>query len=141
MAYKGRFRPQNISKYKGDFRKIIYRSLWELEFMKQCDRKGTILQWSSEEIIIPYKSPIDGKWHRYFPDFWIKTKLGETLIEVKPKRQLKPPKPPIKNKKTRKYFKEVKQYGINEAKWNAAKEFCENRGWDFKFLTEDHLTK
>ena len=141
MAYKGRFRPQNISKYKGDFRKLIYRSLWELEFMKQCDRKDTILQWSSEEIIIPYKSPIDGKWHRYFPDFWIKTKLGESLIEVKPKSQLKPPKTTIKNKNTRRYFREVKQYGINEAKWIAAKTFCENRGWEFTFLTEDHLTK
>ena len=93
MAYKGRFRPQNISKYKGDFRKIIYRSLWELEFMKQCDRKSTILQWSSEEIIIPYYSTVDRKKHRYFPDFYakIKTKNGEKkfIFEVKPKSLFK----------------------------------------------------
>ena len=73
MAYKGKFRPQNRDKYKGNASNIQYRSGWELNFMKYLDRQPEVVRWSSEEIIIPYKSPIDGKWHRYFPDFWVKT--------------------------------------------------------------------
>ena len=92
MAYKGKFRPENYKKYKGDYTKITYRSGWELKFMKYLDRQPNVLSWSSEEVIIPYKSPIDNKWHRYYPDFWVKTKQGETLVEIKPKKQTRPPK-------------------------------------------------
>ncbi|SVE28479.1 uncharacterized protein METZ01_LOCUS481333, partial [marine metagenome] len=92
MRYKGKFRPQNIEKYKGNPSNIVYRSGWELDFMKYLDRQPEVLQWNSEEIIIPYKSPIDGKWHRYYPDFWVRTSKGESLIEIKPKKQTKPPK-------------------------------------------------
>ena len=138
MIYKGFFRPRNISKYKGDHRKIIYRSKLELIFMKYCDGKDNVLKWSSEEIVIPYRSPIDGKVHRYFPDFWVKTTQGETLIEIKPKIQTKPPK--LKSNK-RRYIREVRTWGVNEAKWNAAIAYCENRGWNWKILTEVDLTK
>ena len=79
---KGLYKPKNISKYKGDYRKIFHRSGLELKFMRYLDGNDSILKWSSEEIIIPYRSPIDGKVHRYFPDFWIKTAQGETLIEI-----------------------------------------------------------
>ena len=72
MAYRGKFRPSNSHKYKGDHTKIIYRSLWELKFMRRCDETNDIVQWSSEEIIVPYRSLIDGRKHRYFPDFWVK---------------------------------------------------------------------
>ena len=99
MRYKGFFRPRKISKYKGDHRKIVYRSKLELTFMKYCDDNDAILEWSSEEIIIPYRSPVDGKLHRYFPDFWVRTPNGQTLIEIKPKRQCKPP---TKNPKMKK---------------------------------------
>ena len=138
MRYKGFFRPRNISKYKGDHRKIIYRSKLELIFMKYCDGKDNVLKWSSEEIVIPYRSPIDGKVHRYFPDFWVKTTQGEPLIEIKPKIQTKPPK--LKSNK-RRYIREVRTWGVNEAKWNAAIAYCENRGWNWKILTEVDLTK
>ena len=137
MRYKGKFRPQNSEKYRGNASNIIYRSGWELKFMKYLDRQPNILQWSSEEVIIPYRSPIDGKVHRYYPDFWIKTLKGETLIEIKPKKQTKPPKPNPKHK--RRYLKEVKTWGINEAKWKAAEEFCENKGWNWEIITEDTL--
>ena len=103
MAYKGKFRPQNRNKYKGNASDIRYRSGWELNFMKYLDRQPEVLRWSSEEIIIPYKSPIDGRMHRYFPDFWVKTAKGETLIEIKPKKQPKPPKQNPKHK--RRYLK------------------------------------
>ena len=134
MAYKGKFRPQNYKKYKGDPTKIIYRSGWELKFMKYLDRQPEVLLWSSEENFIPYKSPIDNKWHRYFPDFWVKTSKGETLIEIKPKKQTKPPKENPKHR--RRYLKEVRTWGINEAKWKAAEIYCENRGWNWKIMTE-----
>ena len=137
MAYKGKFRPQNYKKYKGDYTKIIYRSGWELTFMKYLDRQPRVLQWNSEEIIIPYKSPIDGKWHRYYPDFWVKTLKAETIIEIKPKKQTKPPKENPKHR--RRYLREVKTFVVNEAKWKAAKEFCENKGFQWKIMTEDTL--
>ena len=80
MAYKGKFRPQNYKKYKGDYTKIIYRSGWELTFMKYLDRQPEVLRWSSEEIIIPYRSPIDNRVHIYYPDFWVKNDQGESLV-------------------------------------------------------------
>jgi len=141
MAYKGKFRPQNYKKYKGDYTKIIYRSGWELKFMKYLDRQPKVLLWSSEEVIIPYKSPIDNKWHRYYPDFWVKTSKNETLIEIKPKKQTKPPKQLKETlKHRRRFLKEVRVWGINEAKWKAAAEFCEQKGWKWQIMTEDTLT-
>tara|TARA_B110001454_G_scaffold180327_1_gene173901 strand:- start:574 stop:993 length:420 start_codon:yes stop_codon:yes gene_type:complete len=137
MTYRGKFRPQNYKKYKGDYTKIIYRSGWELKFMKHLDRQPEILRWSSEEVVIPYKSPLDGKWHRYYPDFWVKTSKNEILIEIKPKKQTKAPK--LNPSHKRRYLKEVRIWGINEAKWKAAEEFCENRGWRWEIMTEDHL--
>jgi hypothetical protein len=142
MAYKGRFKPTNPTKYKGDHSNIIYRSLWERKFMKLCDSNSNILEWSSEEVIIPYKSPIDGKFHRYFVDFWVKQKntkgeIVEKLIEIKPKKYTKPPKK--QSRVTKKYVTEVKSWGINSAKWEAAKKVCDKKGWEFVILTEDHI--
>jgi len=105
--------------------------------MKYLDRQPEVLRWSSEEIIIPYRSPIDNRLHRYFPDFWVKTSKGETLIEIKPKKQTKPPT--LNPKHKRRYFNEVKKWGVNEAKWKAAAEFCEIKGWKWQILTEDTL--
>ena len=142
MAYKGRYTPKNPKKYKGDYHNIVYRSLWERKFMVYCDNSDNILEWGSEEIIIPYLSPWDGKLHRYFPDFYIKVKqakgnIKKFIIEVKPKKQTKPPKPV--SRKTRRWLNEVKTYSINEAKWKHAKEWCENNNMEFKILTEEEL--
>ena len=95
MAYRGRYIPSKPKKYKGDSSNIIYRSLWERKFMVYCDRNDNILEWGSEEIIIPYRSPLDGRIHRYFPDFYVKVKqkdgsVKKMLIEVKPKAQCEP---------------------------------------------------
>ena len=89
-SYKGRYRPKNKNKYKGNPANVIYRSLWERRFMVYCDTNPAILEWGSEELIIPYKSPLDSKIHRYFPDFYIKYKdkegkLRKLIVEVKPK--------------------------------------------------------
>ncbi len=143
MSYKGRFRPKNSKKYKGDPTKVYYRSLWERRFMHYCDNTPSILEWNSEEIIIPYVSPIDNKVHRYFPDFYIKKKnvsgkVVREVIEVKPKRQCEPPKVP--KRKTKRYLREVVTYGVNQAKFKAAEEYCKNRKYNFRILTEEHLT-
>ena len=142
MAYKGRYQPSYPKKYKGNFTNIIYRSLWELKFMKYCDSNDNILEWGSEEIALPYISPIDNKMHRYFPDFYIKVKesngmIKKYLIEVKPKKQTIEPIP--QKKKTKGYIYEVYEYAKNQAKWEAAKEFCKDRKWEFKVLTENEL--
>jgi hypothetical protein len=103
-----------------------------------------VLEWSSEEVIIPYTSPIDGKVHRYFVDFWIKvlSKDGNKrvyLIEIKPKSQTKKPNPPKSKKVSKSKLTEMKNWMINSAKWNAARKICEDKGWEFKILTEDNL--
>ena len=140
--YQGFFKPKNPSKYKGDPTNIVYRSGWELKLMLYLDQRKNVIQWSSEELIIPYISPIDNKIHRYFPDFVV-TKMDKqnqketVVIEVKPAKQCIAPK---KQKEiSRKYITEVKNWGINEAKWKAATEFCMDRGWEFKIFTEKEL--
>jgi len=143
MAYKGKYIPINPKKYVGNSSQVIYRSLWERKLMVYCDRNDNIIEWGSEEVIVPYRSPWDGKMHRYFPDFYMKVKQTngthkKFIIEVKPKAQCKEPiKTP--KRKTRKWYKEVQTWGINQAKWKSATDYCENRGMEFKILTEDHL--
>lgn len=143
MKYKqGFFKPRNPEKYKGDPTNITYRSQWELKFMAYIDNHPNVIWWKSEEVIVPYRSPIDNKIHRYFPDFVIfminKDGRKETvMIEIKPKSQtLEPIK---QSKKTKKYINEVYTWGINQAKWKAAAEYCADRGWKFQIMTEDHL--
>jgi|TARA_B110000914_G_C15182788_1_gene318122 hypothetical protein len=142
MAYKGKYTPRNPKKYKGDPNRIVYRSLWERKFMVYCDTSNSILEWGSEEIIIPYLSPVDGRIHRYFPDFYIKAKkhdgtIEKSIIEIKPKIQCGPPKVP--DRKTKRFYSAVKTWAVNEAKWKYATEFCDMNSMDFKVLTEDHL--
>ena len=142
MTYKGRYTPKNPQKYKGNPRRIIYRSSWERKFMVYCDTNKDILEWGSEEVIIPYLSPWDGRIHRYFPDFYIKVRqstgtIKKFIIEVKPKKQCAPP--PESRKKTKQWYKEVKAWSINSSKWKYATEWCDNNDMEFKILTEDHL--
>jgi len=141
-AYKGVFTPSNPQKYMGDHTNIIYRSSWECRVMDWLDKNPDVVSWASEEIIVPYKSPVDGRWHRYFPDFLVKTrtkdgKLKTTMIEVKPEKQTKQPSP--QKRVTKRYIQEVTTWGVNEAKWAAATEFCLDRSWEFKIVTEKHL--
>ena len=142
MSYKGKYQPSHPKKYKGDPTNIIYRSLWERKFMRYCDLNENILEWGSEEIALPYRSPVDGRVHRYFPDFYIKVKesnslIKKYLIEVKPKKQTVPPKKP--QRQTKGYIREAYEYAKNQSKWAAAREFCADRGWEFKVITEIQL--
>lgn len=141
MSYKGIYKPTNPYKYVGDHTNIVYRSLWERKFMTFCDNNSGVIKWCSEEIAIPYLSPVDGKYHRYYVDFLVefKTQKGQEifLIEIKPKRQCKEPK---KGKRTTKsYLKEVQTWKVNNSKWAHAKKFAEQNKWNFKILTEDDL--
>ena len=143
MTYKGRYFPTNPKKYKGNPNQIVYRSLWERKVMVYCDKNDAIIEWGSEEVIVPYLSPMDGRIHRYFPDFYMKVRQadGSTkkfIIEVKPKSQCKQP---VKNPKRRttKWFNEVKTFAINQAKWKSAQEYCKDQGMEFKIFTEDHI--
>lgn len=142
MAYSGKFSPKNTNKYLGDPTNVWYRSLWERRVMVRLDDDPNVIEWSNEEIIIPYLSPIDGRWHRYFPDFFVRVKnrhgVQEAMIlEVKPLKQAVPPQ--VKKRITRQYIQEVATYGINEAKWKAATEYCKDRNWSFKVITEKDL--
>jgi hypothetical protein len=142
MAYHGLFTPKNPHKYIGDPTNIVYRSSWECKVMSWLDKSPDIISWASEELIIPYVSPVDGRFHRYFPDFLVKSrtkdgKLKTLLIEVKPKKQTMAPEQ--RKRITKQYINEVTTWGVNQAKWAAAIEYCKDRNWEFMLMTEDHL--
>lgn len=142
MLHQGYFKPKNPQKYKGDPTNIIYRSGWELKFMLYVDSHPEILEWGSEEFSIPYRSPIDGKIHRYYPDFYLKKKdkdgKPQTLVvEIKLLKQTVEPQK--QSKKTKRYINEVVTWGINSSKWKAAQDFCKDRNWQFLILTEKEL--
>ena len=141
-TYRGLYRVENAQKYRGDITQIVWRSTWELKFMKWCDNNPSVLEWGSETVIIPYISPVDNRVHRYFVDFYIKIRdknnlTTKYLIEIKPEKFTKPP---IKPKRiTKRFIDEVFQYGVNDAKWKAAFEYCSDRNIKFMILTEKDL--
>ena len=137
-CYSGKYRPANIAKYDGDYSAISYRSSWERQVFRWCDTNPDVIQWSSEETVIPYRCKTDNKIHRYFVDLKIKFKSGQTyLIEIKPKKQTEAPK--VKVRKTKAYITEVLTYAKNISKWEAAQEYCTDRGWIFEVWTEDSI--
>jgi len=123
---KGYFKPRNPAKYRGNPSNIIYRSGWELKLMLWLDGRSDVINWGSEEVVIPYRSPIDGRLHRYFVDFIVTTINKEGIKETT-------------NPRNRKYISEVMTWGVNEAKWKAATEYCKDRGWKFQIFTEKEL--
>jgi hypothetical protein len=147
MAYgykQGFFSPKFPKKYIGDPTNIVYRSGWEKRVMQSLDENTNVIRWASEEIVVPYISPIDNRPHRYFVDFYVEARavdgsIKKMLLEVKPAAQTQPPKSP--KRKTKRYISEVMTYGVNEAKWRAAKEFCKDKGWEFRIITEAELFK
>jgi hypothetical protein len=138
MFHKRKYIPIFPEKYTGDPSNIIMRSSWETRFASWCDKNPSVLKWSSEETIIPYKCPTDNRIHRYFVDFKITVTTGKTyLVEVKPKTQTQPPIYP--GKRTQRYLQESLAFMKNQAKWEAANEFAKDRGWEFKIITEHEL--
>lgn len=144
MSYKGRYKVKNHEKYRGDPTNCIFRSLWERKFMKFCDESENVISWSSEEVVVPYRSPLDGRIHRYFIDFWMKIKqkngsVKNFLVEIKPYSQTVPPTVKEGLKMTPTKAKQIKTYALNREKWRAAKNFCADRGWEFVIMTEKQL--
>ena len=141
-SLKSKYKPSYPQKYKGDSNNIICRSSWERKFCHWCDLNESVLEWGSEEFSIPYLSPLDGRIHKYYPDFIIKVqeqsgKIKTYVIEVKPKKQTAPPKQ--KSRVTKSYIYEAKTYAVNQAKWKAAVEWCADRLLEFKIITEEEL--
>jgi hypothetical protein len=141
MAHKGFFKPLNPKKYAGNPSNIVYRSRWEFVFMRFCDKNSDVLEWSSEEFFVPYRCRTDGRIHRYFPDFKVKiiTPKGikTQVIEIKPYKEVYPPKKPPRM--TKRYMTEALTYAKNKSKWEYAEEWCKNRGYEFKIITEKEL--
>lgn len=142
MFHKRKFTPINPQKYRGDYSNIIMRSSWETRFAIWCDRNPSIVSWNSEETIVPYLCPTDGRIHRYFIDFRIQVKtingdIKTYLVEIKPYKQTIPPEKP--SRRTRRFLTETATYVKNMAKWDAADKYAKDRGWEFIVLTEKHL--
>ncbi|HET8688093.1 MAG TPA: TnsA endonuclease N-terminal domain-containing protein [Methanosarcina sp.] len=137
-----KYKPKNYRKYKGDPTKIIARSGWELQLMKWLDRHYSCIEWNSEGCVVPYFSPVDEKWHRYFVDFVATFKyrdgsVKKFMIEVKPYSQTQKP---VKGKKKEKTFlNEAMTYTINQAKWEAAEKYAAEHGMYFIKMTEYEL--
>jgi hypothetical protein len=141
MSYKGWFTPKHRSKYKGDSENVVYRSSWELRVMKWLDENPSVIWWASEELIIKYRSPIDQRIHRYFPDFIVRLKQkngieSTVVIEIKPHKQTIKP---VQKRKTNRFLQEAATYAVNQEKWRAADLFCKEHGWQFKVLTEKDI--
>ena len=137
-SFKGLYRPTHPKKYIGDSSRIVYRSLLERKFMVYCDTNPDIISWASEEMSVKYRSPVDQKVHRYFPDFLVKTSKGKIyMIEVKPYRQCSPPKKP--KRQTKHFLRAQLEYAKNKAKWKAARQLAEQKNFQFKILTEKDL--
>jgi hypothetical protein len=144
---QGYYQLINPLKYIGDPTKIIFRSSWEKRFATYCDINTRVVVWSSEPMVIKYMHPLDGTLKSYNVDFYVKVDKGdgsfaEYLVEVKPQKQLKQPVRPLgraSEKKLLGYAAQMKTYLVNLAKFNAAKTYCVNRGWDFVIVTESFI--
>ena len=140
-SIKSKYKPSYPRKYKVILI-ILYVEVVVNASFKWCDLNESILQWGSEEFHIPYISPLDKRVHKYYPDFIIKVKesngeIKTYVIEVKPKKQTKPPT--RRQRVTKSYIYECKTWEVNQAKWKAAVEFCEDRKIEFKIITEVEL--
>lgn len=129
-----------MQKYKGT-QPILYRSSYELRFMRWCDSNPNVITWGSESVIVPYQNPLTGSISRYFVDnnITLKTKDGtikKYLIEIKPAVEVVPPKP---GKNTKALLRRQATYIKNRAKWQAATEFAKKKGSEFVILTEKEL--
>ena len=138
MAYKGKYKIKNPDKYLGNPSKVVFRSLWERNAFRWCEANPKVKLWNSEEIVVPYKSTVDKRLHRYFVDLLIQMDNKKTyLVEIKPKAQTMPPKK--RSRKTKKYINEQLTFVKNQDKWEAADQYAKHKGWKFQVWTEETL--
>lgn len=144
MAYsyrQGQFIPKNPDKYRGDVDNIRYMSSWEKNVHEFFDINPNVLEWSSEEVKIPYYFMLDKKLHTYYPDYWVKYKkanglIVEEIIEVKPIAQTKPPR-----KNSKRLLEQQFTYAKNVSKWKAASEWCKVHNMTFRIISENSIFK
>ena len=75
---------RNMLEYQSNSISVIVRKT----VMRYCDLNEDILYWASEELPVRYYNLLDKKYHRYFPDFVVKTSNNDKyMIEIKPSRQ------------------------------------------------------
>ena len=134
----GIYRPKNIEKFGES--KCLYRSSYELQFLKWCDNHPKILSVQYEKIIIPYVCKTDSKLHKYYVDCRImmreSTGPKKYLIEIKPFRQTIPPKTSNRKKLSTILEENFNWIKNNQGKWPAAKQYCKKMGWRWCILTE-----
>lgn len=133
----GVYRPKNFRKF-GET-SCVYRSSYELDFLKWCDNNKKVLQIHYEKVVIPYKCKTDEKIHKYYVDCKIKYLESSGpktyLIEIKPFKQTLPPKP-SKRKKRQTIITEQYNWLKNTSKWTSAKQYCKSKGWRWCIMTE-----
>lgn len=133
---QGKFNLKNPDKYIGG-KSPTYRSSWEFAFMRMCDNNQNIKQWASEAIKIPYRNPFTGKYTIYVPDFFIvyddkNGKQHVELVEVKPANQTLKEK--VGNSTSNKAH-----FVLNQAKWQAARAYCKQKGMLFRIVNEGDI--
>lgn len=132
---QGKYTCKNPSKYVGG-KSPTYRSSWEFAFMRMCDMNENITQWASEAIKIPYRNPFTGKYTIYVPDFFLvytdkNGKKHVELIEVKPANQTLAEKATSRTDRA--------HYVLNQAKWQAARAYCKQKGMAFRVVNEGDI--
>jgi len=139
---KSKYVVKNRHKYIGkNIDSIILRSSWESLYIRHLDYSKSILEFSSECVIIPYICPTDGKRHKYYMDFFVKSidaegNISRSLVEIKPNKERSRPR---NNKNKKRHLTETMTYVKNQAKWAAAELYAHTRGWNFYVLDEYSL--
>lgn len=144
---QGYYTVHNIEKYVGDVSKVIYRSSWEKKMMTFCDMNERIVKWSSETIQVPYFNPVENATKTYNLDFYFQVRQDDGSVkniigEVKPAKKLEKPVLPnsrLTEKRIEAHNYQMKEYVINVYKFQAAKKWAEDRGWEFMIITEHFL--
>ena len=138
---QGLYKVKHKEKYVGDINNVVYRSSWELTYLFKLDMDDNVLEFSSEETVIPYVGA-DGKVHRYFVDFKVKRRVNDTivteLIEIKPYKETIPPVL-TEGKKTKTKIREIMTWDKKCRKWKQARIYCAKEGWIFRIITEKEL--
>jgi hypothetical protein len=133
---QGVYKPKNPEKYMGNTMPYC-RSSWETTFCMFCDNNPSVQQWASESVKIPYRDPLTGRQTVYVPDFLIvyvdkNLKKHVELIEIKPANQM------LKERVGKNPYNQA-QFIKNQAKWEAAASWAQQRGIRFRVINEHDI--
>lgn len=145
---QGIFKPLNRVKCKNPSnRPVVFRSSWEAQLFKWCDKNANVIEWSSEQHRIPYIHPLTRRSQIYVPDVWVRIKndrgvIEEQIIEVKPLAET-PAFALARYKETGRKPSVYRQTMllINNAKFKAAEHWCSAHGMRFILMTENEIRR